>query len=136
MKTKLMAVLAAGVVLGSVMGARVLAQPEAVRHSGQAAASPNPLLVDREEALRNLAAESSPDQALYLSALQAMELGRRSGDMVAAEKLLNRIAGECPRQNVRSAIRRILVAHHMENGDLAAAKTNLETIVSENLTQY
>ncbi len=135
MKTKIVAMILAAGIVGAVLVARATAQPEAVSSVPESVTA-NPLMVDREEALKNLAAESNPDQALYLSALQAMELGRRSGDMAAAEKLLNRIAGECPRQNVRTAIRRVLFAYHLENGDHASAKTNLETIVAENLTQY
>lgn len=135
MKAKVLALILGAAVVASALVVRATAQPEAVSSVPESVTA-NPLMVDREVALKNLAAESNPDQALYLSALQAMELGRRTGDMAAAEKLLNRIAGECPRQNVRTAIRRVLVAYHMENGDHAAAKTNLETIVAENLTQY
>lgn len=124
----------AGVTLASTFN--VIAQPEEMEVEQELVVPLNPMMFDRDSALLDFEADSNPERALYLSAVQAMELGRRSGDMSHAEKLLNRIAGECPRQSVRTAIRRMLVAYYTENGDAASARTNLETIVAENLNQF
>ncbi|MDX2174935.1 MAG: hypothetical protein SF028_00530 [Candidatus Sumerlaeia bacterium] len=87
-------------------------------------------------ALQRFEADSDPERALYLSAVQALEIGRQSGDMEFAEQLLLRIAAEAKRQSVRTSVRRLLVDLYMERGDWASARTNLETIVQESLIQF
>jgi hypothetical protein len=124
----------AGITLASAIGA--IAQEDGMEAEQELVVPLNPMLFDRDSALLDFEADSNPERALYLSAVQAMELGRRSGDMSHAEKMLNRIAGECPRQSVRTAVRRMLVAYYTENGDEASARTNLETIVAENMNQF
>ena len=63
----------AGVTLASAFN--VIAQPEEMALEQELVVPLNPMMFDRDSALLDFEADSNPERALYLSAVQAMELG-------------------------------------------------------------
>lgn len=95
-----------------------------------------PATEDLEYWTQRFEADSNPEMALYLSAVQYMEWGMLANDMDGATKAVTRIASTSTSQKVRTACRRLLVEYYLAKGDAASARTQLETIVQENLTQF
>ncbi len=98
-----------------------------------------PMPVDQrhwaEDSLKSLAAESKPEQSLYLSAIQYVTLEEKRGDISAAIPKLEDIAKRATNQAVRNAIRRVIVDICLETGDFEAAEKVLQVIVNESLIQ-
>lgn len=109
-----------------------------LRNGGEANLEPPPGWdADRlTHELNRFESDVNPEQALYLAAAQMMDVARISGDFAWAERQLLRIATDCPKQSVRTSVRRLLVDHYLAAGDAASARTHLETIVAENLQQF
>ncbi len=85
--------------------------------------------------LRSLSAESEPEKSIYLCAVQIIELERAQGDVGKAITWLEKLVVKVPQQNVKSAVRRLIVQLYLERGDYKSAEKEIERIVSESLLQ-
>ena len=88
-----------------------------------------------DEHLDALEAEGTPEQSLYLSAVQLIELERARGDVKRAIPALEKLAERASTQKLRNAIRRLLVDIAREQKDLKAVEAYLNRIIEETLLQ-
>ena len=92
-----------------------------------------------EDHLTQLRAEQTLEQSIYLSAVQIVKIERAEGDLRAAKKKLEDLITRVPKQELKNAIRRLLVEISIEEGDAQGTKEAeqyLDEIISESLLQY
>ncbi len=85
--------------------------------------------------LRALDSESTPEQSIYLSAVQRVKMDRNRGKVVDAVTFLEDLAVRCTDQQLKSAIRRLIVDIQLEVGDNKRAEQQMDQIIEENLLQ-
>jgi hypothetical protein len=85
--------------------------------------------------MRSLEAESTRDQAIYLSAVQMVEMERRNRNVGRAVEPLKGILAKTTSRTLRNGLLRLLVAVSLETDDKKSAERYLQQIVDENLGQ-
>ena len=136
----LLAVAMAGVVgLATVVSSQSPKGEEGGEEAAEVAVAPAPRVERREhwtdQHLAALQAERTPEQSIYLSAVQIVELERARGDVKRAIPTLERLADRASTQTLRNAIRRLLVDIARQTGDAKGAKGYLDRIIDESLLQ-
>ena len=92
-----------------------------------------------DEALENLAAETSLEQSVYLSAVQMVKIERANENVRDAIPKLESLLQRVPKQNLKNAIRRLIVEIQLEEGDHKGrkdAEEQLKKIIDESLVQF
>lgn len=89
-----------------------------------------------DEYLRNLQAEETPEQSIYLSAVMLTRMEREQGDVSKIEQYLEDLAKRSPSQPLKSAVRRLIVDIDLERKDYKGAERQLKLIIDENLAQF
>lgn len=87
------------------------------------------------ERLQIYQAEATPGQSIYLACVQLIEIEREHGDPRKAILDVEKVAERSTDQQLRNAIRQLLVKVSMEFEDFKAAEAYLNKIIEESLIQ-